>query len=100
MDYNDLAVSMLFPSGWEILNARMDNIKSAALKADEPDYQDIRDDRVYLYFNLAKGQTKTFKVLLQAAYLGKYYLPSIQCEAMYDNSIRAYSKGYWVDVVK
>jgi Large extracellular alpha-helical protein len=100
MNYKNLAVSMLFPSGWEILNARMDNIKSAVLKGDEPDYQDIRDDRVYMYFDLAKGQTKTFRVLLQAAYLGHYYLPSVQCEAMYDNSVRAYTKGYWVGVVK
>lgn len=100
MDYKDLALSMLFPSGWEILNARMDIIPDAGLKADVPDYQDVRDDRVYMYFNLPKGKTKTFRVLLQTAYLGKFYLPSVQCEAMYDGSVRAYSKGYWVEVVK
>jgi uncharacterized protein YfaS (alpha-2-macroglobulin family) len=100
MDYKDLALSMLFPSGWEIINTRMDAIPDAGRKSDVPDYQDIRDDRVYMYFSLPKGSTKTFRVLLQTAYLGKFYLPSVQCEAMYDGSIRAYSKGYWVEVVK
>ena len=100
MNYNQMALSMMFPSGWEILNARMDNIRSAALNVDEPDYQDVRDDRIYMYFNVAKGKAKTFRVLLQAAYTGKFYLPSVQCEAMYDNTIRAYSKGQWVEVVK
>ncbi len=100
MDYKDLALSMLFPSGWEILNTRMDNISASVLKSDIPDYQDIRDDRVYMYFDLKKGAAKTFRVLLQTAYLGKFYLPSVQCEAMYDGSVRAYSKGFWVEVVK
>lgn len=100
MDYKNLALSMLFPSGWEIINTRMDNINASVLKSDVPDFQDIRDDRVYMYFNLPKGGAKTFRVLLQTAYLGKFYLPSVQCEAMYDGSIRAYSKGYWVEVVK
>ncbi|HRZ96300.1 MAG TPA: MG2 domain-containing protein [Paludibacter sp.] len=100
LDYNDMALSQLFPSGWEILNTRMDEIVSAKLNTDQPDYQDIRDDRVYMYFDIAKGKTKTFRVLLQAAYLGKFYLPSVQCEAMYDNTIRAYTKGQWVEVVR
>ena len=100
LGYENLALSLLFPSGWEIGNSRMDLVKSAGMNSDQPRYIDIRDDRVYMYFNLDKGKTKRFRLLLQAAYLGKYYLPSMQCEAMYDNTIRAYTSGYWVEVVK
>jgi uncharacterized protein YfaS (alpha-2-macroglobulin family) len=52
-----------------------------------PTYQDIRDDRVYSYFDLGAGAIKTFKVLLNASYNGTYYLPGVNCEAMYDNSV-------------
>lgn len=100
LNYSDLALSLLFPSGWEIINSRMDLVKSARMATDEPRYLDIRDDRVYMYFDLEKGKSKKFRVLLQAAYLGKYFLPSMQCEAMYDNTIRAYTSGYWVEVVR
>jgi uncharacterized protein YfaS (alpha-2-macroglobulin family) len=100
MDYTDLALCQLFPSGWEIMSSRLDAIKSAKLKSDAARYQDIRDDRVYQYFDLGKGQKKVFKILLHAAYLGSFYMPSVQCEAMYDNSIQARTSGQWIKVVK
>ena len=68
--------------------------------ADIPTYQNIRDDRVYSYFDLRKGKTKTFRILLNAAYLGKFYLPTVYCAAMYDNKINARKPGKWVEVVK
>lgn len=100
MKYDDLAINQIFPSGWEIMNSRMDEVKSARLNTDVPRYQDIRDDRVYTYFNLDRGQKKVFRILLQAAYLGAFYMPSVQCEAMYDNSIYARTQGRWVEVLK
>jgi uncharacterized protein YfaS (alpha-2-macroglobulin family) len=39
-------------------------------------------------------------VLLNATYVGKYYLPAVYCEAMYNKSISALQKGEWVEVVK
>ncbi len=100
MSYENLALTQMFPSGWEILNARMDEVRANYKDTNEADYEDIRDDRVLLYFNLEKGKSKTFSVLLQAAYPGKFYHPSIECEAMYDRSIRALTPGRWVEVVK
>lgn len=38
--------------------------------------------------------------MLNAAYAGKYYMPAVYCEAMYNNSITALMKGQWVEVVK
>ncbi|MBC7694894.1 MAG: hypothetical protein H7141_05535 [Burkholderiales bacterium] len=96
--YKNLALSQIFASGWEIRNQRLDNIIYA--KGDVPTYQDIRDDRVYSYFDLGAGLTKTFKILLNASYNGMYYLPGVSCDAMYDNSVTAHISGKWVKVKK
>jgi uncharacterized protein YfaS (alpha-2-macroglobulin family) len=64
----------------------------------EFDYQDIRDDRVYTFFSLRKGQEKTFTVLANASYTGKFYLPMIYAEAMYDASVNAIVAGRWITI--
>jgi uncharacterized protein YfaS (alpha-2-macroglobulin family) len=99
-DYEELALTQIFPSGWEIHNFRLDDASSYQERSDEPEYQDIRDDRVYTYFDLDKNKQKTFILQLNASYLGKYYLPAVRCEAMYDKSISAQKTGKWVEVVK
>lgn len=97
--YDNLALTQVFPSGWEILNTRMmDN--DEAFQSSPSDYRDIRDDRVNTYFSLPEGKDVTYYVMLNAAYAGKYYLPAAYCEAMYDHSINALQKGQWVEVVK
>lgn len=98
INYEELALSQVFPSGWEILNSRISGFSN--LTSSIPEYQDIRDDRVYTYFDLNKGTSKTYRIQLNAAYEGRYYLPTISCEAMYDNSIQARTPGKWVNVVK
>jgi len=98
--YKNLALVQVFPSGWEIMNARMSEMAQAATKASDFTYQDVRDDRVLTYFDLAAGESKTFRVLLMAAYKGRFYLPSQQCEAMYDHTINARVPGRWVAVGK
>ena len=97
--YKNMALNHIFPSGWEINNLRLDEAEGR-LTGDVPTYQDIRDDRVYTYFDLPTNQRKTFKVMLTASYAGTYYLPAITCEAMYDHSIYARKKGQVVEVVK
>ncbi len=97
--YQNLALSQVFPSGWEINNLRLDDDEST-LATSNFTYQDIRDDRVYTFFDLYKGNTKTFRVSLTATYAGTYYLPAVSCEAMYDKTIYARKKGKVVEVVK
>ena len=95
--YNNMTLSQIFPGGWEILNTRMlDN--EGSFKPSPFNYQDIRDDRVYTHFDIKEGETNTYYVMLNAAYLGKYFLPAVYCEAMYDNTISAGVKGKWVEV--
>ena len=99
---NDVALTQIFPSGWEIVNTRFTAFGEAA--TNQAEYTDIRDDRVNFYFNLSKssndGSTKTFNVLLNASYLGTYYLPGTQAEAMYDNDFFVRTKGQWIEVIK
>ena len=95
-NYNEVALSQIFPSGWEIINHRLMGIK---LPGAVPEYQDIRDDRVYTFFDLLAGKSQVFYVRLNAAYLGHYYLPAVSVEAMYDKSLNARKKGQWVDVI-
>ncbi|MEO6150584.1 MAG: hypothetical protein ABIN95_07080, partial [Mucilaginibacter sp.] len=97
--YDNLALTQIFPSGWEILNSRMLN-SDEAFKSSPSDYRDIRDDRVNTYFSLSAGQEVTYYVMLNAAYAGSYYLPATYCEAMYNASINALIKGQWVEVLK
>jgi alpha-2-macroglobulin len=96
--YTQMALTQIFPSGWEILNARMFD-GEGAFKSSSSTYQDIRDDRVYTYFNIAQNQSHTYYIQLNASYLGRFFLPGTYCEAMYDNNIAAGVNGKWVEVV-
>jgi hypothetical protein len=96
-DYQQLALSHVVASGFEIRNDRLDPSRVRAASAFA--YQDVRDDRVYTYFDLKAGETKTVELAANAAYLGRFYLPMITVEAMYDATISARAKGQWVEIV-
>ena len=97
--YDNMALTQIFPSGWEIINTRM-NDTTEAMSSSPSDYRDIRDDRVNTYFSVAEDKEVTFYVTLNAAYTGKYFLPAVSSEAMYNHSINAVQKGRWVEVVR
>lgn len=98
-DYiENVALSQIIPSGFEIMNSRFTDFGDFA--QNKADYIDIRDDRTQFYFGLRANESRTFTVLLNATYLGDYYFPGIQCEAMYDNNYIVRTKGQWVKIVK
>ncbi len=97
-NYQELILSQIFASGWEILNSRINEGPDNNNKGAQ--YQDYRDDRVYTYFDLRQNERKTFRINLNATYEGKFYMPLVNCEAMYDNTVFARQPGYWVNVVK
>ena len=76
------------------------NDTTEAMSSSPSDYRDIRDDRVNTYFSVAEDKEVTFYVTLNAAYTGKYFLPAVSSEAMYNHSINAVQKGRWVEVVR
>lgn len=98
-DYHEVAVTQIFPSGWEIINTRLEGTDKTTGTEHSDDYTDIRDDRVMNYFDLKANEKRVFKVILNASYQGRYYLPSLSVEAMYDNSKYARKAGKWVEVV-
>jgi len=79
---DNIALTEMVPSGWEIQNTRLYET-DYGIKESTYDYRDFRDDRVNTYFSLTQGQTKTFVLILNAAYKGEFYQPAIWCEAMY-----------------
>ncbi len=116
----NLALTQLVPAGWEIRNERLDGGNALGTStpveprnmsywwwmpdgtrdqtSKEAEYVDIRDDRLMQYFSLRAGDTITFRTRLNAAYLGRYYLPGLSAEAMYDATQQARLKGQWVEV--
>jgi hypothetical protein len=95
----NVAFTRYIPSGWEIVNTRFtdygDNTTTTGI-----DYTDIKDDRVHYYFDLPSRASQTIKTVINASYLGTYYLPGIQCEAMYDEEYIVRTKGQWVTVIR
>ena len=61
---------------------------------------DIRDDRVQWFFSLAAGGEKRFSVKLRAAYEGRFVLPEISCQAMYEPSVAANTASGTAEVVR
>jgi uncharacterized protein YfaS (alpha-2-macroglobulin family) len=117
---DNLALTQLVPAGWEIRNDRLEDVATEGTRSQDEnlqhrfwwvpgpyrseamrtaEYTDIRDDRLYRYFNLGAGEQIFFETRLNAAYLGKFYLPGAGIEAMYDAKLHARQKGQWVEVV-
>lgn len=102
----NLAASLVMPSGWQIRNERLEEAQSPK----GIDNLDIRDDRVLAYFSLWRDnpwswryqdrhQTSvTLRIRLNASYAGRFYLSGWQVEAMYDGRIHARNRGFWVEV--
>ncbi len=97
--YEELALTNIVPSGWEILNSRVQDVDSFKNYSDF-DFQDIRDDRVLTYFKLKPGEVKMFRFMINASYTGSFYYPGINLEAMYNGDVYSRKPGKSVSVVK
>jgi hypothetical protein len=93
----NLVLTHLVAAGFQIKNPRFGGDGGVAA---EVDYQDIRDDRVFTYFELDEGEEKVFLVVMNASYRGRYYLPGVAVEAMYDASVHANTKGQWIEIIR
>ena len=90
----------VFPSGWEILNTRVSETPEKSTLESAYDYRDIRDDRVNTFFDLPAQKTTRFRVNLNAAYCGSFYMPAVECAPMYESNAWARQRGQWVTVTK
>ncbi len=92
------ALNLILASGWQILNTRfMQNYDNG--EEQNFSWQDIRDDRVYTYFYLGKDESKVFTFKLNASYNGRFFMPAILAEDMYNPSVRALVPGFYTEVV-
>ena len=89
---SDLALSFVVPSGWELFGL-------PAGPGVDFTYRDVRDDRVLTYFDLKAGETRTFIIPVNAAYLGRFYRPPVVVEHMYDPGTYARTAGDWTEVI-
>ncbi len=113
LNIDNIALTQIVPSGWEIYNGRLFDEEEGKGERTAPnrymeyrnarearaDHVDIRDDRVLQYFNLGSGSSIRFQTRINAAYRGRFYLPGLVAEAMYDASKQARSAGRWTEVV-
>jgi len=108
----NVALTQVIPSGWQIRNTRLEGASDPA----RLDHQDIRDDRLVSYVSLdarqgsrrrgrtgrgagGAGDTVTVRMLLNASFSGRFYLPGWRAEPLYDASVRASVAGRWVEVL-
>jgi len=113
LSLDNIALTQIVPAGWEIRNDRMEGTAATGNRIEQHDafdgsrentrpkvdYVDIRDDRIMQYFSLRSGDSIHFTTRINAAYRGRFYLPSIAAEAMYDASKHARTKGMWTEVI-
>lgn len=89
----NIALTIPVAAGMEILSAS----EQQGIKA-KYDYRDLRDDRIHYYFSLRRNKPKTFTLLMNAAYKGRYYMPAVNVEAMYDGDMKARQKGQVITI--
>ena len=80
----ELALSYYLPSGWELVNDRLNGDMTGNEGAK---HIDLRDDRAYFYFDLSPRSKKTFTLKANATYEGNYMIPAVRCEDMYNAEI-------------
>jgi alpha-2-macroglobulin len=104
-DLEEVALTQIFPSGWEIVNTRLTNEANPGwmqkFRLGSEEYLDIRDDRINWFFDMNRSTiVLDFVVKMQAVTAGTFSLPSAVCGAMYRNDYRATYPGGIVTVTQ
>ena len=83
----NVAVVDVLPAGFEIENPRLESRAGVAWiskKGFQPDYMDIRDDRLIFFGKFRRQKRQKFYYALRAVTRGEFALPPVAAEAMYD----------------
>ncbi len=90
---SNIALVDRIPAGWEIENPRLGRGSAISwLDADQlwqVDHLDLRDDRIELFGHLKKGEVRKVVYAARAVTAGRFTIPSVEAEAMYDPRIWA-----------
>jgi uncharacterized protein YfaS (alpha-2-macroglobulin family) len=77
---NHVAIVDLLPGGFEVVRD--------SVKTDQLEYADIREDRV-VFFGFIDATAKEIVYRIKSTNIGKYTVPPIVAEAMYDPGVKA-----------
>ena len=97
----NVVVEALLPSGLEIENPRLETTETLSWVTDATRsirHVDLRDDRALLFVDLPANSWQTFYTVLRAVTPGKFRLPPIHAEAMYDPAIKATGERSMLEV--
>jgi uncharacterized protein YfaS (alpha-2-macroglobulin family) len=88
--YKNVVLVDLLPAGFEIENPRLSSSDTSDLSDSDmidPAKIDIRDDRVLIITDLAAGSR--YRYVARAVTSGKFKLPAVNAECMYDPAIKS-----------
>jgi uncharacterized protein YfaS (alpha-2-macroglobulin family) len=91
-EVQNVAITDLLPAGLEIENPRIGAVRDLtwATDAAQPDYLDVRDDRLNL-FTTASPTPKSFYYLCRAVSKGTFKLGPVSADAMYNAEYHSYN---------
>jgi len=92
MDIPNVAITDLLPAGFEIENARLTEIPQIdwIKTASQPDYKDVRDDRMNLIVT-ARPSIQKYYYLTRAVSLGTFKVGPVGADAMYRGEYHSYN---------
>jgi alpha-2-macroglobulin len=101
-NYDNVAIEDLLPAGLEIENPNLDTTQSLPWIKDKSAWcarRDIRDDRILLFTKPFNG-TSTFYYLARAVTPGKYLVPPVSAECMYEPDVRSVTSQSEMTITK
>ncbi|MCB9232271.1 MAG: alpha-2-macroglobulin family protein [Bacteroidia bacterium] len=89
---DNVAITDMIPAGFEIENPRLTTSTSLNWLQNTlyPEYMDVKDDRMLLFTNLYNSTSRDFYYMLRVVTAGKFKLPVIGAEAMYDPEFNSF----------
>lgn len=90
----NIVITDMLPAGFEIENPRLSKTGDLTWNSSNRmnvQYMDIRDDRLLLFTDLQRNKEKEFYYMIRVVSKGKFQLPVIGAEAMYDREFRSYN---------
>jgi hypothetical protein len=87
----NVAVVQLLPSGVEVENPRLETTETLpwVTAAGNARHLDLRDDRILIFTDLPANTWQSYYALARAVSPGRFRMPPVQVEAMYDPALRA-----------
>ncbi|MCX7605773.1 MAG: MG2 domain-containing protein [Bacteroidia bacterium] len=83
----NIAVTVPLPAGWQADNPRLlSGVEESPVRGAEVVYVDRREDRLLYYLTLTDRKA-TFEIPIQVVHAGRYALPSVSVEALYDPTL-------------